>query len=81
MRIAIVDDSPARAAVIREGLAASGMAETLVLSAIRSATNLKNCSLCHGRSRGLLRCLLTAAMMHQWKRRLMPACRPMLLTD
>jgi two-component system, response regulator / RNA-binding antiterminator len=32
MRIAIVDDSPARAAVIREGLAASGMAETLVLS-------------------------------------------------
>jgi two-component system, response regulator / RNA-binding antiterminator len=32
MRIAIIDDSPARAAVIREGLAASGIAETLVLS-------------------------------------------------
>jgi two-component system, response regulator / RNA-binding antiterminator len=32
MRIAIVDDSPARAAVIREGLEASGIAETLVLS-------------------------------------------------
>ncbi len=32
MRIAIVDESPARAAVIREGLEASGLAETLVLS-------------------------------------------------
>jgi two-component system, response regulator / RNA-binding antiterminator len=32
MRIAIVDDSSARAAVIREGLEASGIAETLVLS-------------------------------------------------
>jgi two-component system, response regulator / RNA-binding antiterminator len=32
MRIAIIDDSPARAAVIREGLEASGMSETLVLS-------------------------------------------------
>ncbi len=32
MRIAIIDDSPARAAVIREGLQASGIAETLVLS-------------------------------------------------
>jgi response regulator NasT len=32
MRIAIVDDSPARAAVIREGLEASGIAETLILS-------------------------------------------------
>jgi two-component system, response regulator / RNA-binding antiterminator len=32
LRIAIVDESPARAAVIREGLEAFGLAETLVLS-------------------------------------------------
>ncbi len=33
MRIAIVDESPARAAVIREGLEGTGLAELLVLSA------------------------------------------------
>ncbi len=32
MRIAIVDESPARAAVIREGLEASGLSDILVLS-------------------------------------------------
>ncbi len=32
MRIAIVDESPARAAVIREGLEASGLSEIIVLS-------------------------------------------------
>ena len=32
MRIAIVDESPARAAVIREGLEASGLTDVLVLS-------------------------------------------------
>ena len=32
MRIAIVDESPARAAVIREGLEGTGLAELLVLS-------------------------------------------------
>jgi two-component system, response regulator / RNA-binding antiterminator len=32
MRIAIVDESPARAAVIREGLEASGLTEIIVLS-------------------------------------------------
>lgn len=32
MRIAIIDESPARAAVIREGLEASGLAEIIVLS-------------------------------------------------
>lgn len=32
MRIAVIDESPARAAVIREGLEASGLSEILVLS-------------------------------------------------